>query len=44
MLGFKLFDAVKSTLVGTELMHMLRKGQLKMGGAQDLTPVEQFYS
>src|SRR3989442_13792508 len=26
MLGFKTFDAAQSTLVGIELMHMLRKG------------------
>ncbi len=28
MLGFKSFDAAQSTLVGIELVHMLRKGQL----------------
>jgi uncharacterized protein (DUF433 family) len=28
MLGFKSFDAAQSTLVGIELMHMLKKGQL----------------
>jgi putative transposase len=44
MLGFKSFDAAQSTLVGIELMHMLRKGQLEDGVAQDLTPAEQFYS
>jgi putative transposase len=44
MLGFKSFDAAQSTLVGIELMHMLRKGQLADGVAQDLTPAEQFYS
>jgi putative transposase len=27
MLGFKSFEAARSTLVGIELMHMLRKGQ-----------------
>jgi putative transposase len=44
MLGFKSFDAAQSTLVGIELMHMLRKGQLDDGLAQDLTLAEQFYS
>jgi putative transposase len=44
MLGFKAFDAAQSTLVGIELMHMLRKGQLEDGVAQDLTPADQFYS
>ena len=33
MLGFKAFDAAQSTLVGIELMHMLRKGQL-VGGRE----------
>jgi putative transposase len=33
MLGFKAFDAAQSTLIGIELMHMLRKGQLEDGVA-----------
>ena len=44
MLGFKSFDAAKSTLIGVELMHMLRKGQLAGGVGQDLTVAEQFYA
>ena len=44
MLGFKAFDAAQSTLVGIELMHMLRKGQLAGGVEQGLTVAEQFYS
>jgi putative transposase len=44
MLGFKSFDAAQSTLVGIELMHMLRKGQLEKGAKQGLTPAEQFYA
>ena len=44
MLGFKSCDAAQSTLIGIELMHMLRKGQLEDGVAQDLTPAEQFYA
>jgi hypothetical protein len=44
MLGFKSFDAAQSTLVGIELMHMLRKGQLEGGVEQDLTAAEQFYT
>jgi putative transposase len=43
-LGFKSFDAAQSTLIGIELMHMIRKGQLEDGVAQDLTPAEQFYA
>ena len=45
MLGFKSFEAAQGTLVGIELMHMLKKGQL-VGeeGAEGLTPAEQFYA
>ena len=45
MLGFKSFGAAQSTLVGIELMHMLKKGQM-VGeeGTEGLTPAEQFYS
>ena len=44
MLGFKSFEAVQSTLVGIELMHMLKKGQMRRGqGEEGLTPAEQFY-
>jgi len=31
MLGFKSFEAAQQTLVGMELMHMLRKGQMNNG-------------
>jgi len=44
MLGFKSFQAAQGTLVGIELMHMLRKGQLEGGVEQGQTPAEQFYS
>jgi putative transposase len=43
MLGFKSFESAQSTLVGIELMHMLRKGQLADGVGQSLTAAEQFY-
>jgi putative transposase len=45
MLGFKSFAAAQATLVGIELMHMLKKGQ-RVGEtrAEGLTPTEQFYS
>src|SRR5688572_16959665 len=36
------FDAAQSTLVGIELMHMLRKGQLEDGVEQGRTAAEQF--
>jgi putative transposase len=41
-LGFKSFRSAAITLSGVEVMHMIRKGQLKGGG--NLTPAEQFYS
>jgi putative transposase len=44
MLGFKSIDSAQSTLVGIELMHMLREGQLDDGLARDLTLAERFYS
>jgi transposase-like protein len=45
MLGFKAFDAAQNTLVGIELMHMLKKRQLMMeAGNERLTAAEQFYS
>ena len=44
MLGFKAFDAAQATLVGIELMHMLKKRQLVVeAGAEVLTAAEQFY-
>jgi transposase-like protein len=42
MLGIKSFDAAQSTLLGIELMHLLRKGRLARGAEQGLTPAEQF--
>jgi putative transposase len=43
MLGFKSFDAAQDTLVGIELMHMLKKRQLVVEkGAEDLTAAEWF--
>jgi putative transposase len=45
MLGFKSVEAAHSTLVGVELMHMLKKGQLAVEeGANGLTPAQQFYA
>ena len=44
MLGFKSFQSAKSILAGIELMHMIRKGQLMMEGAGDLTFADQFYA
>jgi hypothetical protein len=45
MLGFKAFDAAQGTLVGIELMHMIRKRQMIMeAGEEGLTAAELFYS
>ena len=32
MLGFKSFEAAQGTLIGIELMHMIRKDQVTGGG------------
>jgi transposase-like protein len=42
MLGFNSFRSAAATLAGIELMHMLRKGQLRTTG--ELCPAQQFYS
>jgi putative transposase len=42
LLGFKSFWSAAITLAGIELMHMIRKGQLK--GARQLRSDQQFYS
>jgi hypothetical protein len=45
MLGFKPFEAAQGTLVGIELMHMLKKGQMVVeAGEESLTPAKQFYA
>ena len=45
MLGFKAFEAAQDTLVGIELMHMLKKRQMVVeAGAESLTAAELFYS
>jgi transposase-like protein len=45
MLGFKSFDAAQDTLVGIELMHMIKKKQLVVeAGEENLTAAELFYA
>ena len=45
MLGFKAFDAAQSTLVGIELMHMIKKRQMVVEeGNEGLTAAEHFYA
>ena len=42
MLGFKSFQSAKNILAGIELMHMIRKGQMMMEGADKMSYAEQF--
>jgi putative transposase len=45
MLGFKVFEAAQATLVGIELMHMIKKKQLMIAeGVEGLTAAELSYS
>src|SRR5437867_11067093 len=45
MLGFKAFDAAQATLVGIELMHMMKKRQLVVEeGDEGRTAAEQLYA
>jgi putative transposase len=45
MLGFKSFEAAQDTLVGIELMHMIKKKQMGLeAGDEGLTAAELFYS
>jgi len=45
MLGCKAFDAAQATLVGIELMHMIKKRQLVVEeGNEGRTAAEQFYA
>jgi putative transposase len=45
MLGFKSFEAAQDTLVGIELMHMIKQRQLVVEeGDEGLTAAELFYS
>jgi len=43
MLCFKDFRCARIILSGIELMHMVRKGQMKSGG-DGQTPAQRFYS
>src|SRR2546425_9196395 len=45
MLGFKSFAAAQDTLVGIELMHMIKKRQMVVAeGEEGLTAAELFYA
>jgi putative transposase len=42
MLNFKSFSAASSVLAGIELIHMIRKGQFAMDGADSMSIADQF--
>ena len=45
MLGFKSFDTAQDTLVGIELMQMIKKRQMVVeAGSEGLTAAALFYS
>lgn len=44
MLGFKSFRAASNVLAGVELMHMIRKGQFAIDGADTMSVADQFYA
>ena len=44
MMGFKDFRCARIILSGIELMHMIRKGQMRVAKGTHPSPAEQFYS
>jgi putative transposase len=44
MLNFKSFRAAGSVLAGIELIHMIRKGQFAINGAEAMSLADQFYA
>jgi transposase-like protein len=44
MLGFKDVNCARVILGGIELMHMIKKGQMKCSGRTSLSAAQQFYS
>src|SRR5450830_1731110 len=44
MLNFKSFRGAGCVLAGVELMHMIRKGQFTINGADAMSFVDQFYA
>ncbi|MGB5571396.1 MAG: DDE-type integrase/transposase/recombinase, partial [Sedimenticolaceae bacterium] len=44
MLGFKNFHAAQKTLAGIELIHTLKKGQMRKTLGISVSPAEQFYA
>ena len=44
MLGFKNFRSAHATLAGIELIHMIKKGQVRATYGDRSSPVEDFYA
>jgi putative transposase len=44
MMGFKSFLSAKNVLAGIELMRMIRKGQLRIAGSNQMSFANQFYA
>jgi putative transposase len=44
MLGFKSFRCARILLAGIELMHMIRKGQMRDPQSQNPSPAQQFHA
>jgi len=44
MLGFKDFNCARVILSGIEVMHMIKKGQMKCTDKTPLSAANQFYS
>jgi putative transposase len=44
MMGFKDFRCASIILAGIEIMHMIKKGQMKSAKGTDPSPAEQFYA
>ena len=44
MLGFQFFLSAQSVLAGIELIRMIRKGQLLVGGVDQMSFADQFYA
>jgi putative transposase len=44
MLNFKSFCAAGSVLAGIELIHMIRKGQFAIDGAETMSFADQFFA
>jgi len=44
MLNFKSFRGAGCVLAGVELMHMIRKGQFTIDGADAMSFADQFYA